>query len=425
MAAVKPVRVRGTVRVPGDKSISHRALILSALAKGKSHVANILDSADVQSTAEALRTLGASIPPLTDHFVVTGKPARELRSSEKQLDCGNSGTTARLLAGVAAGAGVSAVFTGDASLSRRPMKRIAAPLRAMGARVDLPPHLGLPMTVVGDPLHEIDWSSEVASAQVKSAILLAALFGGTRARVSEPHLSRDHTERMLQHRGVVVERETATTVNLPAGQILRPMDVAVPGDPSSAAFFVALGLLADHADLRLTDVCLNDTRTGFFAALQRMRGTIEVAGRREEGGETVGTLIPHPAELNGIEVSPEDVPSMIDELPLLACVGSRAIGYTEVRGASELRVKESDRIKAIVQNLQAIGANAEELPDGFRILGSAEPLRGRIQTHGDHRIAMAFGILGAVGGNQIEVDDRDCVAVSYPNFWTDLANVLR
>jgi 3-phosphoshikimate 1-carboxyvinyltransferase len=425
MAAVKPIRVRGTIRVPGDKSISHRALILSALAKGKSHVVNILNSADVQSTAEALRTLGASIPPLSDNFVVTGKPARELRSSKKQLDCGNSGTTARLLAGVAAGAGLSAVFIGDASLSRRPMRRIAAPLRAMGAKVDLPPHLGLPMTVVGDPLHDIDWSSEVASAQVKSAILLAALFGGVRARVSEPHLSRDHTERMLQHRGVTVEREAATTVSLPAGQILRPMDVAVPGDPSSAAFFVALGLLADRADLRLTDVCLNDTRTGFFAALQRMRGHVEVGGRKEEGGEPIGTLIPQPSLLSGIEVKPEEVPSMIDELPLLACVGTRALGYTEVRGAAELRVKESDRIKAIVQNLQAIGANAEELPDGFRILGSPEPLKGRIQARGDHRIAMAFGILGAVGGNQIEVDDRDCVAVSYPNFWTDLANVLR
>src|SRR5687767_9598332 len=230
MAAIGVRRVHGTVRVPGDKSISHRALILSALARGKSHIRNILESADVQSTAHALRTLGANIPPLSSEFVVTGKAAKELWSAPKELDCGNSGTTTRLLAGVAAGAGLNARFIGDASLSRRPMRRVAVPLRAMGASVELAPHGGLPMTVMGGPLREITWTSTVASAQVKSAILLAALFGGVRAVVTEPHLSRDHTERMLKARGVeLTTHGDGTIVEISAGQVLRPEDVVVPG----------------------------------------------------------------------------------------------------------------------------------------------------------------------------------------------------
>lgn len=425
MAAVGARRVRGTIRVPGDKSISHRALILSALARGKSRITNILESADVQSTALALRALGANIPPLSSELVVTGKPAKELWSTEKELDCGNSGTTTRLLAGVAAGAGLHARFVGDASLSRRPMRRVAEPLRAMGARVDLAEHGGLPMTVVGGPLREIVWQSAVASAQVKSAILFAALFGGVRAAVTEPHLSRDHTERMLRARGIELQTNAdGTAMEISPGQVLRPEDVAVPGDPSSAAFFVALGLLSRDADLRLENVCLNETRMGFVGALRRMRASVEVQGAREEGGEIVGTLVPKPSMLSGIQVDPDEVPAMIDELPLLACVATRARGETVVRGAAELRVKESDRITTIVQNLRALGAEAEELPDGFRVQGSARPLRGRVTTRGDHRIAMGFAILGALEGNEIELDDRECVAVSYPAFWTDLAKVL-
>jgi 3-phosphoshikimate 1-carboxyvinyltransferase len=424
MAPLRKTVVRGSIRVPGDKSISHRALILSALARGKSHIAHILDSADVRSTAAALRALGAGIPQLSEEFVVTGKPVRELRESERNLDCGNSGTTARLLAGVAAGAGLTATFVGDASLTRRPMRRVAEPLRAMGARVNLAPHGGLPMSVSAGALRGIEWESSVASAQVKSAILLAALLGGVRARVSEPHLSRDHTERMLAGRGVQLERK-GPTVDLPAGQILRPTDVRVPADPSSAAFFVALGCLADHAELRLSDVCLNETRTGFLRALLRMGGRVDVEDRREEGGEAIGSLIPRPSQLRAIEVSAEDVPSMIDELPLLACMATRAEGETVVRGASELRLKESDRIATLVRNLERLGAQATELPDGFRVIGQNKPLRGRVETHGDHRIAMAFGMLGTIAGNQIDVDDRECVAVSYPGYWSDLSGVAQ
>lgn len=415
--------MRGSIRVPGDKSISHRALILAALATGKSRISHVLDSADVRSTADCLRMLGASIPPLSGEFVITGKPLRDLRLQERRLECGNSGTTARLLAGVAAGAGIRATFVGDASLARRPMRRVAEPLRAMGARVDLAPHGGLPMTVAAGPLRDIDWDSPVASAQVKSAILLAALFGGVRARVHEPHLSRDHTERMLAGRGVELAR-IGTTIELPAGQSLRPADVRVPADPSSAAYFIALALLADEGELRLEDVCLNQTRTGFLDALRRMGADILVEQKREEGGETIGTVVARPSRLVGIEVDAADVPAMIDELPLLACVAACARGESIVRGAAELRVKESDRIAALVQNLDALGAHAEELDDGFRIVGSRTPLDGQARTHGDHRIAMSFGILGAVRGNRIGVDDPASVGVSYPGFWTDLERVV-
>ena len=415
------LRVHGTVRAPGDKSISHRALILAALADGASRIEHILDSADVRSTADALRALGASVPALASKIYVQGA---ELHSPREPLDCGNSGTSTRLLAGVIAGAGLKATFVGDASLSTRPMGRIAEPLRAMGAQVDLAPHGGLPMVVEGGRVNAIDYESSVASAQIKSAILLAAILGGVRAVVREPHVSRDHTERMLLARGVQLHREGGM-IELSPQQRVNALDVRVPADPSSAAFFVSLALLAGEGELRLTDVCLNPTRTGFYEALRRMGASIEFSETREEGGETVGSITARPSALHGIEILPEEVPSMIDELPLFACVAARAEGESLVQGASELRVKESDRIATIVKNLTALGVIAEELPDGFRITGSRTPLRGSAETQGDHRIAMSFGVLGAASGGQITLDDLDCVAVSYPEFWNDLKRVQR
>jgi 3-phosphoshikimate 1-carboxyvinyltransferase len=254
---------------------------------------------------------------------------------------------------------------------------------------------------------------------VKSAILLAALLGGVRAVVREPHRSRDHTERMLRGRGVEIVSDGAT-VELPAGQSVRPADVRVPGDPSSAAYFAALGLLADDGELRLDRVCLNPTRTGFFDALRRMGADIRIEQPTEEGGEPVGTIVVRPSELRGIEIDAAEVPAMIDELPLFACVASRARGTSIVRGAGELRVKESDRIATIVKNLSALGSTASEREDGFRIAGNRTRMAGTIETHGDHRIAMSFGVLGALPGNDIAIDDRECVAVSFPGFWNAL-----
>ncbi|HEU4787559.1 MAG TPA: 3-phosphoshikimate 1-carboxyvinyltransferase [Gemmatimonadaceae bacterium] len=416
------MKVSGSLRVPGDKSISHRALILGALAEGECRVTGILQSADVKSTAAVLRTLGADVPALSSDMVVRGRGPKQLRQPERELDCGNSGTTTRLMAGVVAALPITATFCGDASLSRRPMRRIARPLETMGARVELPPHGGLPMTIHGGSLHDIDWESEVASAQVKSAILLAALVSGVRARVAEPARSRDHTERMLAARGAQVHVD-GTTAWIDAGSRIGALDVDVPGDPSSAAFFAGLAAVADSGTLRLEHVCVNETRTGFLTQLRRMGARVTEESRRLEGGERVADLIVSPGDLRGVVVGAADVPSMVDELPMLACLATRAEGETIITGAGELRVKESDRITAVVANLRAIGADADELPDGMHIRGSSRSLRGRVTTHGDHRLAMAFGVLGAASGNAIQVDDRDCVAVSYPDFWRDLAAV--
>jgi 3-phosphoshikimate 1-carboxyvinyltransferase len=414
------VITHGTLRVPGDKSISHRSLILGALAEGESRVTRILQSADVHSTAGILRALGVNLPQLSADFVVKGVGRRGLRTPTTQLDAGNSGTTTRLMAGVVAALPFSSTFIGDASLSRRPMRRVAKPLEAMGARFDLPPHGGLPMTIHGGSLHEIEWTSEVASAQVKSAILLAALTSGVRARVVEPERTRDHTERMLSARGATL-RVSNATIDLAADSPLTSLDTIVPGDPSSAAFFAGLAAIADGGELRLEGVCMNETRTGFFRRVKDMGATVREENQRVEGGETIADLVVAPGSLRGVTITRDDVPSMVDELPLLACIASRAEGETRITGANELRVKESDRITAVVNNLRAIGVDAEELEDGMVIVGSDRPLSGRVITHGDHRLAMAFGILGAAKGNSIEIDDPACVDVSYPGFWADLS----
>lgn len=417
------MRVFGSLRVPGDKSISHRSLIFGALSQGTTRVTDILQSADVHSTAGVLRSLGVDIPTLSHDFVMRGVGRRGLKQPGTDLDCGNSGTTTRLMAGVVAAcaAPMRATFVGDSSLSRRPMRRIARPLEFMGARVELPQHGGLPMVVHGAALHSVEWNSEVASAQVKSAVLLAALVAGVPARVTEPTRSRDHTERMLMARGARIEIEDAA-VSLGGSSDLTAMDTHVPGDPSSAAFFAALAALADKGEIRLEHVCVNETRTGFLSCLRAMGASVREEDRRLEGGEWVADVVVRAGGLRATELTAAQVPAMVDEIPMLACLATRAEGETVITGAGELRVKESDRITAVVQNLRAIGADAEELPDGMRIRGSDAPLAGNVVTHGDHRLAMAFGILGAARGNDIEIDDPGCVAVSYPQFWTHLAN---
>lgn len=427
MPGSKRLHVAGTIRVPGDKSISHRSLMFAALAPGQSRVRGILDSADVRSTALVLNALGASIPALGNDIVVRGARPDAMVSPTVPLDCGNSGTTSRLMMGVVAGLnGRQGQFIGDASLSRRPMKRISQPLAAMGARIDFEGsegHFGLPLRVFGANLNSIVWNSEHASAQIKSAILLAALVSGVQAEVNEPYLSRDHSERMLGGRGVELTR-TQHGVTIHASQQLTALDTEVPGDPSSAAFFAALAALAHSGELHLTDVCLNTTRTGAFAVLKRMGAYLRFEDTRDVGGEEVGTVVAAPGELLATEIGGAEIPTLIDELPLLACVASRAQGETRITGASELRVKESDRITAVVNNLRAIGADAEELPDGMIVRGHNRPLSGRVATHGDHRLAMAFGILAALPGNNILIDDPACVEVSFPTFWHELAEAM-
>ena len=413
----------GTVRVPGDKSISHRSLILASLATGESRIRGILDSEDVRATAGVLRSLGAAIPPLAEEMRVKGAGIRGLQPPRTALDCANSGTTTRLLAGVVAAHPFSARFEGDASLSRRPMKRVAEPLTYMGAKFDFEHGDGLPMTVHGVDLRSIDWDTHASSAQVKSAILLAGVVSGVEVRVTEKSPSRDHTERMLRAMGGDVEND-GNQVCLRPLRGLSAIEIDVPADPSSAAFFVALASLAGHGELLLTDVCLNPTRTGFLDAMMRMGAKIEKTSSANSGGEEIGSLRVAAARLRSARITEAEVPSLIDELPLLACTAAGAGVELEITGAAELRVKESDRISVVVQNLRAVGANAEELPDGLRVHASRREFSGTIDPRGDHRIAMAFGILSATTGNRITVSNPECVAVSYPRFWEDLRRVV-
>ena len=416
-------RVAGALRVPGDKSISHRALIFSALASGVSRVQGILASADVRATAGVLRSLGVPVPDLGASMEIAGVGPTGLRTPDGDLDCGNSGTSARLLAGVVAGSGLSGRFIGDASLSRRPMRRVQRPLEVMGARVELEAHGGLPMTVRGGPLTQIEWTNDTSSAQVKSCVLLAALCAGVEATVREPIRSRDHTERMLAAHGVEVWVNEGAVL-LFGGQSLSPLDLDVPADPSSAAFFAALAALAPKGELLLERVCVNETRTGFLAALAEMGASVEMEENVLRSGEwTANVHVTAGGTLRGVTIGRAAIPTLIDELPLLACLAAYADGETRVTGAEELRVKESDRISAVVSNLKALGADAEELPDGFVVTGTRPRLRGTVTTYGDHRLAMAFGVLAALPGNEIAIDDRDCVAVSYPRFWEDLHRV--
>jgi 3-phosphoshikimate 1-carboxyvinyltransferase len=364
------------------------------------------------------------IPDITDEIVVHGRGLEGWSASTSALMCGNSGTTARLIAGGLAARPFTSRLEGDSSLSRRPMRRIAEPLTAMGARIVFDHDDGLPMTIYGGGLSGIVWSTRAASAQTKSAILLAGLVGRIHVTVRDAAVSRDHTERMLGAMGCRVKTE-GMTVSLAPADALAPIDLDVPRDPSSAAYFAALGVLAPFGEIRIPDVCLNPTRIGFLEALRRMGGTVRYADRGAAGGEQTGTVVASRSTLRSTRIVAAQVPSMIDELPLLGCVAAQAGVELHVSGAAELRVKESDRIHAVVSNLRTLGAFAEELPDGFRVNGAKVRLRGRVITEGDHRIAMAFGVLAALPGNEIEIDDTECVRISYPSFWTDLDSVVQ
>lgn len=418
--------IREIVRVPGDKSISHRSLILAALSEGTSRISGLLRSADVDSTAAVLAALGVRIEPEGEFVAVQGRGLRGLLAPTRDLDCGNSGTTARLMSGVLAAHPFDSTLTGDSSLSRRPMRRATEPLEQMGAHFTFAgDHDGLPLTIHGGPLSSIGWNSRTASAQIKSAILLAALNAQVGASVTEPRRSRDHTERMLAARGVPIVVD-GDSVSIGVATSMPALDTRVPGDPSSAAFFVALAALFPGRTIQLPDVCVNPTRTGFLDVVQRMGAIVSFDEPGDAGGEPVSTIRATGTDsLRAVSVGSSEMPSMIDEIPMLACLAARAHGETIISGAGELRLKESDRIAAVVRNLQTIGVDAEERPDGMAIRGTQAALSGSVETHGDHRLAMAFGVLGALPGNTIEIGTPDCVAVSYPSFWSDLKRVAQ
>ena len=418
-----------TIRVPGDKSITQRALILGGMADGESRIRGLLRGADPLATARALGALGVDIAGLEgngdDEIRVRGCGLRAWRQPKEALDLCNSGTGARLLAGALAAQPLSAVLMGDASLSARPMRRIADPLARMGATVDYLDRDGhLPMRVTGGALAPLRHESAVASAQVKSAVLLAGVGAGVAAEVREPRRSRDHSERMLEGMGVrVLEKGVAGgwCVRIPSPPPrLEPLDMTVPGDFSSAAFFVVWAVLSGgNAPLTLRGVGLNRTRTGLLPVLARMGARAEMLPRGTAGGERVGDLRvgTNAPRLKAVEVGGDEIPGMIDEVPVLAALAARAEGVTRITGAAELRVKESDRLAALATNLRRIGVAVEELRDGLEIEGTDRPLAGSVKSFDDHRISMAFGVLGATPGCDIAVDDPAVTEVSFPGFW--------
>lgn len=420
------MHVAGSIRVPGDKSLSHRALLFAALAKGTSHIGGMLTSLDARSSARVLRQLGATISPLTEGRMVTVVGRRRLRRSNTVLDCGNSGTTTRLLLGMLAAHPFASTLTGDGSLRRRPMRRVTVPLRQMGARVEETNDAGtLPLTIRGGRLSALRYEMPVSSAQIKGSLLLAGVAGGVPVSVREPHgRSRDHTERLLRSFGYQVEENAGWVHFEPTGGIT-PFDMQIPGDPSSSAFPVGAAVLAESGELRVTGVCVNPTRIGFLNVLQRMGAPVEVDGVVIQFDEPVADLIARPAPLRAAVVAPEEIPGLIDEIPMLAAIATRAKGTTIFREVGELRVKESDRLGLIAANIRAVGGRADVVGDDLHVTGTEAPPAGKVITEGDHRLAMAFSVLGTVPGARIKVDDLACAAVSFPGFPEMLRSIRR
>jgi 3-phosphoshikimate 1-carboxyvinyltransferase len=423
--SVRKVRcLKGELRVPSDKSISHRAVILPALAEGESYVQEWLLSKDTLATLNIIRALGVKVQYKNGTLRIKGSNF-ELLEPQRVLDAKNSGTTARLMLGVLATQSFFAVLTGDQSLRRRPMLRVVEPLRRMGAHLD--GREGgdkLPIAIRGGALKGTSLFNRKASAQVKSCVLLAGLRAEGTTEVYEPYLSRDHTERLLSAMGVKLasyDGKFGRVVKLEGGQTLKATEILCPADPSSAAFFTAGAVLLEGSEILLKDVLVNPTRDGFFRKLREMGAHVQYENLREISGEPVADVyVKYSGGLRAVDVHPEEVPSLIDEIPILAIVMAHAQGVSTVRGAGELRVKESDRIKAIVENLRRMGAKVEEYEDGFSIEGGT-PLRGAlIKTYGDHRIAMSFTIAGLTAEGETQIDNLGCVAVSYPNFFQDL-----
>jgi 3-phosphoshikimate 1-carboxyvinyltransferase len=424
---VAPVaRLVGHVAVPGDKSISHRAVLLGAICEGETTIAGFGRSADTEATIAAVRALGAEVEEDgLDALCVGGKGLTGLSAPDERIDCANAGTLVRLVSGILAGQqGRTFTLTGDSSLSRRPMERIAEPLRRMGARVQTDDG-HLPLTIDGGPLRGIDYALPVASAQVKSAVLLAGLYAEGDTTVVEPAPTRDHTERLLATAGAhVTIRPTSVTVRRPERLSLGRLEV--PGDFSSAAPFLVAATLVPGSELHVHGVNLNPRRTGLLAILERMGARITVYNRREIGGEPGGDLEVHAAPLVGTTVTADEVPIAIDELPLFALAAAHARGESVLRGAEELRAKETDRIDATVDALRSMGTRARATDDGLRVTGvPARPRGGRISSRGDHRLAMLGAVAGLASREGVRVDDAGAVAVSFPGFFEMLEELRR
>ncbi len=422
---LKPcTRLSGTLRVPPDKSITHRSVLLSALASGVSTIKNPLEAEDCLSTASCIEALGCRVEKSKGLWKVHGKGLWGFKKPAAPLNCGNSGTTMRLLSGILAGQDFETELFGDASLSSRPMDRISKPLEEMGARFNMKNGRFAPFKIQGTKvLRPIHWRNPVASAQVKSAVLLAGLHAEGETSFEEPSTSRDHTERMLGAAGAHVSvAGFRASVKGPAN--LKPQEWIVPGDFSSAAFFIAAALLVDGADVTLEEVNMNPTRTGFLTVLQSMGAKIAIENKRDVGGEPVADLIVKgKADLRPAKIDENIVPQLIDEIPVLAVVATQARGTSILRGIEELRVKETDRIAAIAANLRALGANVQEEKAGLIIEGPT-PLHGAVvDARSDHRIAMSMAVASLIAHHETTISGSESVAISFPHFW-DLLHKL-
>ena len=422
----RPSAVGGEVTPPGDKSISHRAAILNSLANGTARATNFAPGADCASTLSCLRALGVRMETVSANpptIEIHGVGVMGFTEPDTVLDAGNSGTTMRLLTGLLAGQAFFTVITGDASLCSRPMGRVIHPLRLMGARIYGRNRDTLaPLAIKGQELHGLDYTLPVASAQIKSAMLIAGLFSQQKGRtvVREPAVSRDHTERMLRAMGVKVTAEGPVVTLMPPAAPPKAIDVHVPGDISSAAYWLVLGAIHPNARVRIKGTGVNPTRTGIIDVLLKMGARIKAENERVINNEPVADLVVESSELTAAEIGGDLVPRLIDEVPVLAVAACLATGTTVIKDAAELRVKETDRIAFLVAELSKMGANVEELPDGIIIRGGGKLNGAECSSHGDHRIAMALGVAGAIANGETLIEDAGVVDISYPDFWQEL-----
>ena len=419
MKVSKSSPLRGELTVPGDKSISHRAVMFGSISEGLTEITDFLQGADCLSTISCFRKMGIEIENTGERILVHGRGLHGLTAPSETLDAGNSGTTTRLISGILAGQN-SSRLTGDASIQSRPMNRIIHPLREMGAQISSENENGCaPLLIRGTSLHGIDYRSPVASAQVKSCILLAGLYADRETSVTEPALSRDHTERMLKSFGARVKRTGLTAQIFPESRLIG-QKIQVPGDISSAAYFLAAALLVPGSEILLKNVGINPTRDGILQVIKKMGGDLQILNQRTISGEPVADLLVRHSSLNGTVIEGDLIPTLIDEIPILAVLASFAEGTTVIRNAEELKVKESDRLSIMVEELLAMGAEVTGTDDGMIIRGG-KPLRGtRIDSHKDHRIAMSFAVAGLAADGVTSIPDSGCVAISYPGFYEDL-----
>lgn len=420
MLSSKKLALRGCIHIPGDKSISHRAIMLGALAKGDTYITNFLQGEDCLSTILCFQKMGIHIENKSDQVIVHGKGLHGLEAPKDILDVGNSGTTTRLISGILSGQSFSSHLTGDASIQRRPMGRIITPLRQMGADISSIKGNGCaPLFIKGSQLSAIHYNSPIASAQVKSCILLAGLYADGETCITEPALSRNHTELMLSSFGATIKSHNCTASVLP-DPVLIGQHIDVPGDISSAAFFIAAALMVPNSQICLKHVGINPTRDGILKVCQAMGADIKIENVHVIGGETVADLIVTSSHLHGTIIEGAVIPTLIDEIPVIAVLAAYANGTTIIRNAEELKVKESNRLDIIVDSLTSMGADIEKTEDGMIIHGG-KPLHGTvIDSHMDHRIAMAFTIASFIADGTTTIQGADCINISYPNFYDDL-----